>query len=57
MAINEKMKWPTDKDKYDRNWIKLYGKSCPYCRGTGGGAKAGWTILCPRCRGLGKVEK
>lgn len=24
MAINEKMKWPTDKDRYDRNYQKIF---------------------------------
>ncbi len=56
-ANPEGMKWPTDKAKYDRNWIKLFGKPCPYCGGTGGGAMAGWLRCCPRCKGLGKVEK
>lgn len=25
MVINEKMKWPTDKDKYDKNYQKIFG--------------------------------
>ena len=33
MAINEKMKWPTDKPRYDKNYLKLYGKQCPVCDG------------------------
>jgi len=57
MAINEKQKWPTDKRKYDKNYLRLYGEKCPVCGGTGGGAAAGWMHCCPKCKGLGYVEK
>ncbi len=46
MAINEKMKWPTDKAKYDENYVRIFGKICPDCGGVG----------CSKCKGLGKVE-
>ena len=26
MAINEKQKYPTDKDKYDKNYLKIFGE-------------------------------
>jgi len=25
MTINEKMKWPTDKARYDKNYLKIFG--------------------------------
>lgn len=25
-AINEKMKWPTDKSRYDKNYLKIFGE-------------------------------
>lgn len=47
---NEKQKWPADKSKYDKNWIIIFGKLCPTCKGKDKNA-------CSRCMGLGKVEK
>lgn len=59
-AINESQKWPADKAKYDKNYLKLFGKLCPLCEGKPRGilAKygAGWTT-CTRCNGIGYVEK
>lgn len=49
MAINEKMKWPTDKAKYDRNYLRLYGKRCLLCKG--------YKDFCEKCNGIGWVEK
>ena len=59
MAINEKMKWPTDKAKYDKNYLRLYGKVCPICNGKAKGVphKDGGWVTCPECSGLGKVKK
>jgi len=54
MTINEKMKWPADKPKYDKNYLRLYGKPCPHCGGVGG--KVGM-YPCDNCKGLGYVEK
>jgi len=58
-ANPEGMKWPTDKPRYDRNWIKLFGKKCPVCGDMARGipSKYGGWIRCPKCKGLGKVEK
>jgi len=57
----EAMKWPTDKDKYDRNYLRLFGKVCPKCKGTGE-INFSWVIvpdakICSKCLGLGYVEK
>ncbi len=35
MSINEKQKWPTDKKKYDENWIRAFGIKCKRCKGSG----------------------
>lgn len=43
MVINEKQKWPTNKARYDKNWIKIFGLVCEYCKGKG----------CPSCNWLG----
>jgi hypothetical protein len=57
--INESQKWPTDKERYDRNYLKIFGKKCPSCDGQERGvlcAEGGWTT-CPLCNGLGYVEQ
>lgn len=46
MAINEKQKWPTNKSRYDKNWIKIFGVICKYCNGKG----------CPNCNWVGGFE-
>ena len=46
MTINEIQKWPTDKVKYDKNYIRLYGIVCKYCKGKG----------CPACNWLGGFD-
>ena len=50
------MKWPSDKRKYDRNYLRWAGKICPKCKDKGENkpAKDGG---CPECDGLGYVEK
>ena len=58
----EAMKWPTDKPRYDKNYLRLYGKQCPVCDGNGKILKAySMTAIleetCSKCKGLGKVEK
>ena len=58
-ANPEAMKWPTDKPRYDKNYIRLYGKMCPRCGGKPRGVPhrdGGW-VTCLQCKGLGKVEK
>jgi hypothetical protein len=49
-ANPEGMKWPTDKPRYDKNYLRLYGKICPTCKGKN-------KNVCSRCMGLGRVEK
>jgi len=54
--INEKQKWPSDKRRYDGNYLRMFGMVCPDCGGNGyheemNGEK------CKRCYGLGYVEK
>ena len=57
-ANPESMKWPTDKPRYDKHYLRLYGKKCPVCMGKARGVphNEGW-ITCPKCNGLGYVEK
>lgn len=43
MAINEKQKYPTDKARYDKNYIRAYGIVCKDCDGSG----------CSACNWLG----
>jgi len=58
--INEYQKWPTDKKRYDRNYLRYHGKVCPKCNGDG---EARWhkqpphVRLCALCNGLGYVER
>ena len=58
-ANPEGIKWPTDKPRYDKNYLRLYGKKCPLCNGKARGLphKDGGWITCSQCKGLGKVEK
>lgn len=53
-ANPEGIKWPTDKAKYDKNYLKLYGEPCHHCGGVGG--KVGM-YSCEKCNGIGYVEK
>ena len=58
--INESMKWPTNKTKYDANYLRLYGVRCPDCHGEGElnlGVRMEYVHKCPTCGGLGYVEK
>lgn len=45
---------PTDPQKWDENYIRIFGKPCEPCQGTGR-----WypEDICPHCKGIGKVEK
>lgn len=46
---------PVNQDKYDKNWLRLYGVKCPKCKGEGvvGGITGHW---CLTCNGHGLVE-
>jgi hypothetical protein len=65
------IKRPTDRKKYDENWVKVFGKVCLDCTGRGWRwnfkdvSKPGDTGItmeqvgkrvCPNCSGLGKVD-
>ncbi len=59
---SEAMKWPTNKHKYDRNYLRLYGVKCPECHGTGELRSDLMTgcdpdIKCDTCDGLGYTER
>jgi len=56
-ANPEGMKWPTNKKQYDINYLKIFGRKCFLCGGTGGGAVVGWIRCCPKCKGSGYIEK
>ena len=46
-ANPEGIKWPTDKPRYDKNWVKIFGVTCRYCKGQG----------CPACNWMGGFDK
>jgi len=54
---------PIDKEKYDKNYLRLYGQPCPDCKTKGyfedkpvlKGAPV--KTLCLFCNGIGYVEK
>ena len=56
-ANPEGIKWPTNKARYDKNYLRLYGKPCPHCGGTDlvFGAASGPIIRCFKCGGIGYV--
>ena len=53
MVVNEKMKWPTDKAKYDKNYTKIFGVDCKKCefydndKVDHDGPYPGWGCCCP----------
>ena len=61
----ESQKYPEDKKKFDENWIRIFGRVCPACKGKRWkkehdpelGALQGVSYQCPECNGIGKVEK
>ena len=58
--INEFQRWPTDKDKYDKNYLRLFGIKCSQCDGSGiltYDSKLKKIIECGTCKGLGYKEK
>lgn len=63
MAVNESMKWPTDKARYDLNYLRIYGERCDVCDGRGYHEdkppmmKQKVRTTCLICQGIGYVEK
>jgi len=60
--INEFQKWPSDKKKFDREFLRLYGNKCSKCNGTGEIRDCilydDWEFhKCPFCNGIGYIEK
>jgi DnaJ-class molecular chaperone len=59
--INEHQKWPTNKRKYDQEYLRVFGQVCPKCNGnTMGKDELGLPdpeLVCNKCNGLGYVEK
>jgi DnaJ-class molecular chaperone len=61
----ESQKYPEDKKKFDENWIRIFGKVCPKCKGKTIVSRPAtceiyikkYNDICPKCKGLGKVEK
>jgi hypothetical protein len=51
---------PVNKEKYDKNYLRVFGKKCPFCDENG---KTGYDpitkkyVVCQFCMGLGYVEK
>lgn len=50
---------PVNKERYDKNYLRAYGKICSQCKG-----KGGWTInngqlktVCKLCNGIGYIER
>jgi len=60
MTINEFQKYPTDKKKWDKNWLRIFGVKCPVCMGWGIQSNTIDTEneqKCPKCNGNGFVER
>lgn len=38
---------PVDRDKYERNYLRIFGVRCPHCEGAG----------CEKCNHIGFVER
>jgi len=56
-ANKEFQKYPTDKRKWDRNYLKIFGIKCPKCKGTGMIPGGQCDDYCRFCNGIGYVEK
>jgi len=50
---------PVNKEKYDRGYLRVFGKICPLCKGTGILEKdnIAFVFTCPKCNGIGYIEK
>ncbi len=63
MPINEAQKWPTDKSRYDFNYLRIHGERCDACKGRGyyddkvPGKKKRVCTTCLICGGIGYVKK
>lgn len=53
---------PVDYDKYTAGWLRVFGITCPVCKGQ----KRIWInlmtsdelyITCPKCMGIGMIER
>ena len=55
--INEAMKWPSDKKRYDQNYLRVFGEKCPHCHGVGRIDFFGIDTECVICHGVGYVER
>lgn len=61
--MSEFQKYPTDKKKFDANWLRIFGKKCKRCGGDGswhsvmGFTKIIDIVKCPECDGFGYVER
>jgi len=57
--INEKMKYPSNKERYDKHYIKIFGERCDVCNGRGfhtdyDGVQKKWLkTTCLICNGTG----
>ncbi len=47
---------PVDRDKYDKNYLRVYGDKCPKCLGSGRIAGVGFRD-CEYCDGVGYIER
>lgn len=62
MAVNESQKWPTDKARYDANYLRLFGEQCDVCHGRGyhedvvPHMKQRVRTTCLICGGTGKLK-
>jgi hypothetical protein len=52
--INEFQKYPTDKQKFDENYMRVFGVRCTRCNPKG---LANGKRDCLKCGGLGWVKK
>jgi DnaJ-class molecular chaperone len=48
---------PVDRQRFNRNYLRLYGKKCDLCNGDGVTNAFANEMSCPQCDGLGYVEK
>ena len=63
MTINEAMKWPTDKARYDANYLRAFGERCDACKTLGyyedkpKNMKKKVRTTCLICGGIGYIKK